>query len=238
MGEAVSLEQIAERLGYRFRDERLLQRALTHASARSGSSTETDNERLEFLGDRVLGLAVAELLMARFPHAAEGDLAKRLNRLVRRETCARVAYAIDLGNALRLGGSEMSTGGRRKETIVADACEAVLGAVFIDGGYGPARDIVARFWVDLIDEMTETPADAKSELQEWAQGLGRPLPSYRAIGRSGPDHAPQFVTEVRVEGVEPARGSGRSKRIAEHEAAAALLMREGVWPSGKDIPDE
>ncbi len=238
-------------LGYSFSDRSLLARALTHASAQTSTAragmagrkageppkrgggdsgiATGDYERLEFLGDRVLGLVMAELLYLAFPDASEGAIARRFNRLVRRETCSEVARAIDLGRHLVLGEGEAESGGRNKATILADACEAVLGAVFLDGGYDQARALIRRLWEPHVAAVAHIRADAKSALQEWAQGRGLPLPTYAEVAREGPDHAPHFTTEVRIEGLEPARGSGASKRAAEQAAAQALLEREGVW---------
>ena len=223
---------LAGRLGYRFRDPSLLRMALTHASARSSAPETLDNERLEFLGDRVLGLAVAELLTERFPEAPEGELARRLNLLVRRETCAAVAQDLDLGASMVMSGSEAGSGGREKTTILADACEAVLGAAFLDGGFAEARRLVRDLWTPHLGDSDVVPTDAKSALQEWAQGRGLPLPRYMEVRRRGPDHAPQFTTEVQIDGLEPARGEGMSKRLAEQAAASAMLLREGVWDAG------
>ena len=233
-------------LGYAFEDRTLLERALTHASVQSshqgrakgragaGAGAGGDYERLEFLGDRVLGLAIAEMLYLSFPDASEGAIARRYNRLVRGETCAEVARAIGLGRHLRLGEGEAESGGRDKTTILADACEAILGAVFLDGGFARARQVVRTLWKPQIEAVAEIRADAKSALQEWAQGRGLPLPAYRQVSRSGPDHAPHFTTEVRIEGLAPARGEGTSKRAAEQAAAQVLLEREGVWERAGD----
>ncbi len=219
-------------LGYTFRQQGLLERALTHSSARADRVAMEDNERLEFVGDRVLGLAIAELLTELDPSASEGALARRFNRLVRKEACARVARDLNLGPALRLSQSEQESGGREKDTILADALEALLAAVYFEAGFGAARDVVRRLWAPMISGLPEAVTDAKSALQEWAQGQGLALPQYVEIAREGPDHAPQFTAEVRITGRKPARGTGNSKRIAEQAAATALLAREGVWRTG------
>lgn len=221
-------KELETRIGYRFKNEPLLVQALTHASMRTGKGPRTDNERLEFIGDRVLGLVIAELLIEAFPAANEGELARRFNRLVRGETCAELARVIGLGSHMILSDSESESGGRDKETILADAMEAVLGAIFLDGGFVKARVSVRRLWEGLARERPQVAADAKSALQEWAQGQGLALPEYVEIARKGPDHAPQFTAEVRIAGREPARGEGSSKRAAEQAAASALLAREGV----------
>jgi ribonuclease-3 len=223
------LKELESRLGYAFEDRALLKKALTHASVRQASAKRRDNERLEFLGDRVLGLAVAELLSELYPAANEGQLARLYNRLVRGGTCAEVARSLDLGPSLVLSESEASSGGRDKETILADACEALLGAIFLEAGYDRAREVVRKHWGARLDGSPAEAADAKSALQEWAQGQGLDLPQYEEVGREGPDHAPRFTAEVRIKGRKPARGEGASKRAAEQAAATALLAREGVW---------
>ena len=211
-------------LGYAFRDPALLEQALTHSSVGDGARRAADNERLEFLGDRVLGLLTAERLIALDPGASEGDLAPRLNALVSRQTCARVARRMDLGPALRLSPAETRTGGRDKDSILAGACEAVVAALYQDGGLEAASPVFLRFWAEEFAALSEPrPKDAKTRLQEWAQGRGRPLPTYSQIGREGPDHAPVFTVGVAVEGCAPARGDGSSRQLAEKAAAQALL---------------
>ncbi|MCH9807680.1 MAG: ribonuclease III [Alphaproteobacteria bacterium] len=229
MAKPHPLSKLEDALGYRFNDAALLERALTHSSARGANLKPRDNERLEFIGDRVLGLAIAELLGERFPEAREGELAKKFNQLVRRETCALVARRLNLGDHLILSGSEDGSGGRTKDTILADAMEALLAAVFIDGGFAAARGLIRRLWDATNLALSDRVQDAKSALQEWVQGQGLALPRYNEIGRTGPDHAPEFISEVSIEGHEPARGKGPSKRIAEQSAAAAVLIRQGVW---------
>jgi ribonuclease III len=224
-----ALAQLFERLGHAFKNRSLIELALTHASARPSLKPNEDNERLEFLGDRVLGLAIAELLTASFPEASEGELARRYNQLVRAETCAEIAQDWGLGKLILMSGGEAESGGRGKKTILANACEAVLGAVFIDGGYAPARDIVHRFWAAELSGYGLATPDAKSVLQEWAQGRRLSLPRYIEIAREGPDHAPRFTAEVQIDGVAPERGHGANKRAAEQAAAFAMLLREGVW---------
>ncbi|HLO23937.1 MAG TPA: ribonuclease III [Methyloceanibacter sp.] len=228
------LTQLFERLGYAFKNRSLIELALTHASARPSLKPNEDNERLEFLGDRVLGLAIAELLTASFPEASEGELARRYNQLVRAETCAEVAQDWELGKLILMSGGEAESGGRGKKTILANACEAVLGAIFIDGGYAAARDIVHRFWAAELSGYGLATPDAKSVLQEWAQGRRLPLPRYIEIAREGPDHAPHFTAEVQIDGVAPERGHGANKRAAEQAAALAMLLREGVWQAPHD----
>jgi ribonuclease-3 len=228
-------KDLEKKLGYRFKDVTLIERALTHASVRGGKTDRGDNERLEFIGDRVLGLAIAEVLSHEYPDASEGELARRYNRLVRGEACARVARGIDLGQHLILSESEDDSGGREKTTILADAVEAVLGAVFLDAGFDKARAVVRKLWQEQSDAVPEVTVDAKSQLQEWAQGQGLALPKYTVVSRKGPDHAPHFTAEVLISGKAPARGEGASKRIAEQDAASALLKREGVSGKHTDV---
>jgi ribonuclease-3 len=228
--EKLKTAPLEKALGYKFKSRPLLRRALTHASVRSQREKSDDNERLEFLGDRVLALGIAELLVEMDPEATEGELARRFNRLVRREACARVARDLDLGDALILSTSEADSGGRNKDTILADACEALLGAMFVEAGFDVARNVVRQLWMPLIGDAPRGTADPKSALQEWAQGQGLPLPEYVEIGRDGPDHAPRFTAQVRVGRHSPAEGVGASKRAAEQAAATALLRAKGVWP--------
>ena len=223
------LAKLSARLGHAFSDPALLKLALTHASARPGTTPNEDNERLEFLGDRVLGLAMAALLIERFPTASEGELARWYNHLVRAETCAEVAQSWALGDFILMSGGEAGSGGRGKKTILANTCEAILGAIFSDGGFEAARAVVIRDWEPHFGDLEIAAPDAKSVLQEWAQGQRLPLPRYVEIAREGPDHAPRFTTEVQVETMAPERGQGDNKRQAEQAAALAMLLREGVW---------
>lgn len=229
MARARKYADLEAALGHKFKDRKLLERALTHASVRSVASNRLDNERLEFLGDRVLGLAVAEMLHGALPDHQEGELARYFNRLVRGATCAVVGREVGIGKHLILSESEANAGGRDKDTILADAVEAVLGAVFVDGGFDAGREAVSRLWGDRFELNANAFVDAKSTLQEWAQGRGMPLPKYVEISRDGPDHAPRFVAEVRIKGVKAAQGRGASKRHAEQAAASTMLLREGVW---------
>jgi ribonuclease III len=228
-------KELETKLGHRFKDVSLLERALTHASVCGGKIERNDNERLEFIGDRVLGLAIVEVLVGQYPDANEGELARRYNRLVRGEACAKVSRAIGLGAHLILSESEADSGGREKTTILADAAEALLGAVFLDAGFEKARTVVRKLWQDQSEPVPEVAVDAKSALQEWAQGQGLALPKYTVVSRKGPDHAPRFTAEVFISGRQPAQGEGASKRIAEQEAATALLSREGVWEKQANV---
>ncbi len=220
---------LEERLGHRFADIKLLERALTHITALPGDQRRDSYQRLEFLGDRVLGLAVSDMLVTAFPKADEGELSRRLAGLVRAETCAEIAIDLDVGPAIRMGAGEAQSGGRRKKAILADICEAIIGAVFIDAGFEAAREVVARFWRDRMEASGKPPRDAKTALQEWAQGRGLAIPVYQETSRTGPDHNPMFRVSVTVDGLAEAEGQGRSKRIAEQFAAEAMLTREGVW---------
>jgi ribonuclease III len=220
---------VEKAIGYVFKDRALLTTALTHSSARIAAQPRSDYERLEFLGDRVLGLAIAEMVSSAFPDASEGDLARKFNRLVRGGTCALVAGRIGLGAQLVLSESEAVHGGRAKETILADAMEAILGAVFLEGGFDAARSVVRKLWGGLLEGLPDVAVDPKSALQEWAQGKGLPLPQYKEKARKGPDHAPKFISQVTVTGFDPTQGEGPSKRSAEQAAATAFLKSQNVW---------
>ena len=220
---SADLRAFAARIGHDFREPDLLLRAVTHSSL--SSATRPDNQRLEFLGDRVLGLVMAEALLAADRKATEGQLAPRFNALVRKETCAAVARDVGLGDVLKLGRSEMMSGGRRKEALLGDALEAVIAAVYLDGGFEAARRLVLRLWGDRIAQVEADARDAKTALQEWAQARGLPPPTYEATDRSGPDHAPVFTVEVRLGNGETERAAAGTKRVAEQAAARALLAR-------------
>lgn len=224
------LSALQARLGHGFKDREILERALTHSSAIAPSRrTSKSYQRLEFLGDRVLGLVVADLLSERLPQANEGELSRALNALVRKETCADIAVALDLGPHIRLGDSEARSGGAEKSAILADVAEAVIGAIYLDGGFDAAYRFVETFFGPLIGKASTRRPDAKTALQEWAQGQGLSPPSYIEIARIGPDHAPNFEIEVRVTGYDPLSARGPSKKRAEHDAAKAFLRRENVW---------
>lgn len=225
-----SHEKLQARLGYRFADPELLDRALTHSSAVPPSRrVQHSYQRLEFLGDRVLGLVVADLLYRKLPRANEGDLSRALNALVRKETCAALARDLDLGQELNLGESEARTGGAHKEAILGDVMEAVIGAVYCDGGLGHAFEIVERLLGEHVSQAGTERADAKTTLQEWAQGRGLEPPVYEEIERTGPDHAPEFTIAVQLDGFEKSAATGPSKKLAEHKAAEKFLIREKVW---------
>lgn len=218
-----------DRIGYRFANPSLLEQALTHISALGGSRNRSGSyQRLEFLGDHVLGLVISDMLYCAYPKADEGELSRRLADLVRKEACADVARSIDLGAAIRLGTSEINAGGRNRTAILADVCEALVGAVFIDGGYAAASDVIGRLWEQRMLAPTRPLRDSKTILQEWAQARGLPTPAYREVERRGPDHDPEFRVRVELPNRPSAEGVGRSKRAAEQAAAASLLAREGV----------
>ncbi|THH35050.1 ribonuclease III [Aliishimia ponticola] len=218
---SAELSDFARRLGHDFRQPALLIEAVTHASR--STPGKTDNQRLEFLGDRVLGLVMAEALLTRDTDAREGQLAPRFNALVRKETCADVAQEIELGAVLRLGRSEMLSGGRRKMALLGDAMEAVIAAVYLDAGFEAARAVVLRLWSTRVETVKEDARDPKTTLQEWAQARGLPPPRYEETSRSGPDHAPLFEITVFLKSGESCSASAGSKRQAEQSAARALL---------------
>lgn len=209
-------------LGHSFADPDLLTQALTHSSVADGKRSVAHNESLEFLGDRVLGLLVAERLYRLNPRAKEGELARALNAAVNRDACAAVARAAGLDAALRLSKSEVRTGGREKPTILGDVTEAVLAALYLDGGLDAARQFFDRYWADLSATVARDP---KTALQEWAQGQGYAPPTYTLQERTGPDHAPMFTVAVHIADLPPELGQGPSKQAAERLAAAAFLER-------------
>jgi ribonuclease III len=223
--EKAALADLEVRIGYKFRDSELAARALTHLSAPSmaGQGRLDSYQRLEFLGDRVLGLVVAQMLYEAFPQASEGELSMRLAALVRRETCAEVAKEWDVGPHVVLGLGEAQAGGRKKEAILADICESLIGAVFVEAGFEAAHRLVAQSWRARMHAVAEPARDAKTAMQEWAQARGLNAPAYAEIARSGPAHAPQFTIQVSLEGFEPSQGSASSKRAAEQAAAQAFL---------------
>ena len=220
---STDLKALEARLGHRFKKPELLVRAVTHSSM--SSPTRDDNQRLEFLGDRVLGLVMAEALLEHDRDASEGQLAPRFNALVRKEACADVAREIDLGAVLKLGRSEMLSGGRRKQALLGDAMEAVIAAVYRDAGFDVARDMVLRLWGHRIHAVEDDARDAKTALQEWAQARGQQPPTYVETARSGPDHAPQFTITAQLDNGDQEQATAGSKRQAEQAAASALLER-------------
>ncbi len=225
--DAESLADLVERLsGRRVADTARLDDAFTHASARPGVAG--DYQRLEFLGDRVLGLVVAELVHARFPTAPEGDLSLRLNALVRAETLSDIAERIGLSDHIRATGAIRGSQSRKAINLRADVMEALIAVLYLEGGLEAARAFVERHWHDRLDGEAAALRDAKTALQEWAHQALKVVPRYEVDDRAGPDHAPVFTVSVHVEGLKPVSASGRSKREAEQAAAAGLLAREGV----------
>ncbi len=214
---------LVQAIGHDFADPGLLAEAMTHRSAARADAFRFGNERLEFLGDRVLGLVVAELLLAEFPDDAEGALARRFTGLVRREALEKVATGLDLGQFIVVAESEERAGARHNRSILADTCEALIGGLYLDGGLEVARRFILARWRPLLAAHGRARRDAKTQLQEWAQGRGLSLPQYREVGREGPAHAPSFTVEARVGGFAPTLGTAGSKRAAEQVAAAALL---------------
>lgn len=220
------LGEISKVLDHKFKDRSLLDRAFTHASALSGANRGlASNQRLEFLGDRVLGLVIAERLFTRRTNEREGDLAPRLNRLVNKRACADAMRHMQLGQFLMMSPSEVAAGGRERESTLGDLCEAVIGALYLDTGITKSRKFIERAFAPQFEAMTADSKDPKSRLQEWAQGKGQALPSYKTVSRTGPDHAPTFVVEVTAGRGLRAEGKARSKQDAERDAAEALLLK-------------
>lgn len=230
-GEALAVE-LAVATGHVFRDFALMQRALTHSSARGKA---LDNERLEFLGDRVLGLIVTEMLFKAYPEATQGELAVRLSTLVSGATCADVAGEIGLERFIHADSGLRSPKGGKSKNVVADAVEALIAAIYLEGGIDAARTFVARYWEPRSRAVAKMQRDPKTELQEWAHQAAGSVPSYKIEGREGPDHEPLFTVSVTIAGYPPAMGRGRSKREAEQSAATEVLLRHGVWANeGRD----
>lgn len=228
----ISAQKIAEleqRIGHRFANHARLVRALTHASATKSAGDVSHYERLEFLGDRVLGLCVAELLFAKYPNAREGELSVRLNALVSGKTCAAIADEIGLHNFIQAGADVKHLTSKRMRSVRADVTESLIAAIYLDGGIDSARHFVMKYWTDRLNEQSGAIRDSKTALQEWAHTQGNTTPVYRIARRSGPDHDPTFLVEVEVAGAGITSGKGRSKRAAEQAAAQALLLQERVW---------
>ena len=211
-------------LGHEFSDRGLLTRALTHRSAVQNDAGGS-YERLEFLGDRILGFVIADLLLVHFPDEPEGHLSKRLQGLVRKEALAEVAGEIELGPHIRFGAGDSMEEERDNPAILSDVCEALIAALYLDGGMAIARGFVERYWKGRLGSSDRPPRDAKSSLQEWTLGRGDGLPQYEIVDRTGPDHSPVFIVEVRIPGQTPVRAEGRTKRAAEQAAASAMLGR-------------
>ena len=220
---------LEKRLGYQFSDYSNLEKALTHASVRKRADDSFHYERLEFLGDRVLGLAVADLLHSNFPDADEGELSLRLNALVKGNTLAAIADELRLYEFIRTGGDLKELTGKRMQSVRADVLEALIASIYLDGGLEAAAAFIKRFWVARLKDDAAARRDSKTELQEWAHALRLGTPKYSETGRTGPDHDPVFTVAVKVQGRKKCTGTGRSKRTAEQAAARAMLIREGVW---------
>jgi ribonuclease III len=222
------LEAVAElerRIGHAFTDRALLERALTHSSVGGGAVQVHHNERLEFLGDRVLNLIVAEELCRLRPEAREGELSRWMSGLVSYEACASAARAAGLRDALRMDAGASKIGARDNDRVLGDACEALIAALYLDAGLPAARGFVLAFWTDALARLDAPGQDPKTSLQEWAMARDLPFPVYEVVTRSGSDHEPRFTIAVRVEGHEPETAEGGSKREAEKLAAARLLER-------------
>jgi len=230
-----AIAAIEARVGHKFSNPELLMTAFTHVSAlKTGRKRGDSYQRLEFLGDHVLGLVVSDMLYRAFPKANEGELSKRLADLVRRESCADVAKALGLVDDIKLGAVGAGASARLRKSVLGDICEAVIGAVFLDGGYAAAAQFVERNWTERMRKPRRPLRDPKTVLQEWAQGKGLPTPVYREVERTGPHHDPEFRVAVDLPGLEPAEGVGGSKRAAEKVAASVMIAREGVGGGGND----
>jgi ribonuclease-3 len=226
---------IEERIGHKFADANLLVTAMTHVSALKPSRKRGESyQRLEFLGDHVLGLIVSDMLYRSFPNADEGEMSKRLADLVRKESCADVAKSLGLADDIKLGAVGAGAGARLRKSVLGDICEAVIGAVYLDGGFQAASEFVERNWTERMKKPRQPLRDPKTVLQEWAQGKGLPTPVYREVERTGPHHDPQFRVAVDLPGLAPAEGVGGSKRAAEKVAASVMIEREGVAGGSND----
>ena len=230
---ARKIEGLAKNIGHTFSADNQLEQALTHPSARTskfrkGGKRVHENERLEFLGDRVLGLVIAEWLMEKFPDGNEGDLAQKLNALVRKETCAEIARQIELESYIRVGRTERGGGVHKRTAVLGDAMESLIAAIYLDGGYSAAHSVIRQLWTAHMDAVDDVLRDPKTVLQEWAQGRGLAAPTYQLLSRSGPDHNPKFEVGVQVEGLAEEAGVGRTKRGAEQNAADNMLKRQSI----------
>jgi ribonuclease III len=217
-------------LGYEFNNPALLDEALTHPSVsyKNAKNTTVNYERLEFLGDSVLGLVIAELLIHAYPEENEGALAKRQAALVRGEALAKIATTMDIGRYIKMADGEEAMGGRQNPRNIENALEAIIGAIYQDGGLEMAKEFIIRWWGALVSNMTEPPKDAKTVLQEWAQGEGYPIPTYEVIQTDGPPHAPVFTVRLQLPGSHPEEAKGESKKKAEKEVAKQMLQQLGI----------
>jgi ribonuclease III len=227
LGSALSslATNLGTRIGYHLKDHELLQQALTHGSK---SKKAKNYERLEFLGDRVLGLVIAEALYSKHAKEPEGKLAARHSALVRGEICAAVGRAMGLDEFIILGDSERRSGLQHSVTVLGDAAEALIGAVYLEAGLTPARSLILKFWTDFIDKPDTATKDAKTFVQEWVLSRALPLPRYELVSQDGPDHKPHFVIDIMVDQFPAARGEGANKRAAEMHAAMSFIAREGL----------
>jgi len=221
-----SPERLSKTLGYEFQSKKYLLLALTHSSY--AEEATASNERLEFLGDRVLGLIVAEILLDRFPSEREGEIARRLSSIVDKNSLAKIARSIELGKYIRVGSGDLQVETHNNPGVLADTMEALIGAVYCDSGLNDARALIVSLWTPLIEEASEPPVDPKTRLQEWAQKKQIGLPKYRILARIGPDHEPVFTVEVSLDSLGNCTGIGRSKRTAEQNAATKLLELIGA----------
>lgn len=230
MGSFLHMDRINAALGYNFQQAELLEEALTHPSCNLQKNTQNFNyQRLEFLGDSVLGLVISDMLVKAFPQESEGALARRKAALVESKTLAARMQQWGVAECIRMSVGEEASGGRQSQSILEDVCEALIGAVYLDGGFAAAYQLITRHWEAALHQQIEAPKDAKSALQELVQGRGLPLPEYQLVSAEGPAHEPYFVVEVRVVGVSAQRGDAPSKRKAEQDAAAKMLaVLQGV----------
>jgi ribonuclease-3 len=232
-----AVAELERRIGHSFKDRDLLERALTHSSVGDGARAVRHNERLEFLGDRVLNLCAAEWLMVLDPDSREGELSRLLANLVNYHACARAAVRVGLPEAMRLSASATKVGARKSEAVLGDACEALIAALYIDAGLERARTFFLTFWAEEFALLSEPRSkDPKTQLQEWAQARGLPLPAYEIVRREGPDHAPAFTVSVAVEGFPPEQAEGRSRQDAEKAAAQLMLSKREGPPSQETTP--
>lgn len=226
---------LEERIGYRFTSHDNLEMALTHSSANKKSANSFHYQRLEFLGDRVLGLGIADILHDEFPSADEGELALRYNSLVRGSALAEIADELSLHEFIITGSDVKMVTGKRMQSIRADVMEALIAAIYLDAGLKEAQAFIKRFWVDRISDSNSARRDSKTALQEWAHSRSMGTPKYRELERTGPAHDPEFTVSVKLPETIACTGTGRSKRVAEQDAATKMLLREGVWK--EEIPE-
>ncbi|WP_370931616.1 ribonuclease III [Bartonella sp. DGB1] len=217
--------ELEKKIGHKFKNLQRLEIALTHSSLQKGNNYE----RLEFLGDRILGLAIAELVIKLFPEATEGELAVRLNGLVNAEVCYQISQELELSKVVKLGADVKALKGTRSVNIYADVLEALIAVIYLDDGLPAVYNFVKKYWEKRALQQGAERRDPKTQLQEWAHKCKSEQPLYRLLERKGPDHDPFFKIEVRVKGVAPAEGEGNSKKMAERDAAKNMLIREKVW---------